>query len=64
MRAITHLRLRGLVALDMALEWVLLSLMAVVVLWLGLDAARESKRLQDRLSRIELVRPEDVRLLD
>lgn len=36
----------------MGLEWVLLSLMAVVALWLGMDACRESKRLHDRLSRV------------
>ncbi|HEY1974684.1 MAG TPA: hypothetical protein VGH89_42525 [Pseudonocardia sp.] len=41
----------------MALEWVLLSLMVAVALWLGVDACRESKRLHDRLSRAELARP-------
>lgn len=41
----------------MGLEWVLLSLMVIVALWLGMDACRESKRLHDRLSRVELTRP-------
>lgn len=36
----------------MGLEWVLISLMTVVSLWLGMDACRESKRLHDRLSRL------------
>jgi hypothetical protein len=41
----------------MGLEWALPSLMVVMVLWLGMDACRESKRLRDRLSRIELTKP-------
>jgi hypothetical protein len=41
----------------MGLEWVLLSLMVTVALWLGLDACRESKRLHDRLSRVGVQRP-------
>jgi hypothetical protein len=41
----------------MGLEWVLLSLMVAVALWLGVDACRESKRLHDRLSRAQLPRP-------
>lgn len=36
----------------MGLEWVLLSLMTAVALWLGMDACRESKRLHARLSRV------------
>ena len=40
----------------MGLEWVLLSLLVAVALWLGMDACRESKRLHARLSRMELQR--------
>jgi hypothetical protein len=36
----------------MGLEWVLLSLMTVVAVWLGMDACRESKRLHARLSQV------------
>lgn len=36
----------------MGLEWVLLSLLMAVALWLGMDACRESKRLHARLSRV------------
>jgi hypothetical protein len=41
----------------MGLEWVLLSLMLAVALWLGMDACRESKRLRDRLARAQLRAP-------
>ena len=40
----------------MGLEWMLLSLMTVVALWLGMDACRESKRLHARLARVQLPR--------
>jgi hypothetical protein len=40
----------------MGLEWVLLSLLVAVALWLGMDACRESKRLHARLTRLELAR--------
>jgi hypothetical protein len=46
----------------MGLEWVLLSLLTAVALWLGMDACRESKRLHARLSRVELQRPTDREL--
>jgi len=46
----------------MGLEWVLLSLLVAVALWLGMDACRESKRLHARLSRVELQRPTDREL--
>lgn len=36
----------------MGLEWVLLSLLMAVALWLGLDARRESKRLHARLTEV------------
>lgn len=50
---------RPLVVVDrcMGLEWVLLSLLVAVALWLGMDASRESKRLHARLSQIEFRRP-------
>lgn len=35
----------------MGLEWVPLVLVAVVALWLGTQACRESKRLEARLDR-------------
>ncbi|MDT7696258.1 MAG: hypothetical protein QOI75_5625, partial [Pseudonocardiales bacterium] len=38
----------------MGLEWVLLSLLVAVALWLGMDACRESKRLHARLTRLEV----------
>jgi hypothetical protein len=38
-------------------EWVLLSMLIAVALWLGLDACRESKRLHARLSRVQTRRP-------
>jgi hypothetical protein len=40
----------------MGLEWVLLSLLMAVALWLGMDACRESKRLHARLSRVRAQR--------
>jgi hypothetical protein len=46
----------------MGLEWVLLSLLTAVALWLGMDACRESKRLHARLSRVQLQRPTDREL--
>jgi hypothetical protein len=52
----TQLRTNCLVATHMGLEWVLLSLMTVVALWLGMDACRESKRLHARLARVQLPR--------
>ncbi|GAA5150643.1 hypothetical protein GCM10023321_16360 [Pseudonocardia eucalypti] len=36
----------------MGLEWVPLVLVAVVALWLGTQACRESKRLEARLDRV------------
>jgi hypothetical protein len=41
----------------MGLEWVLLSLMVAVALWLGLDACREGRRLHSRLARADIHRP-------
>jgi hypothetical protein len=46
----------------MGLEWVLLSLLTAVALWLGMDACRESKRLHARLSRVEIQRPTEREL--
>ena len=46
----------------MGLEWVLLSLLTAVALWLGVDACRESKRLHARLSRVEIQRPTEREL--
>jgi hypothetical protein len=46
----------------MGLEWVLLSLLTAVALWLGMDACRESKRLHARLSRVQLQRPTEREL--
>jgi len=47
----------------MGLEWVLLSLLVAVALWLGMDACRESKRLHARLSRVEIAHPTERELL-
>jgi hypothetical protein len=41
----------------MGLEWVLLSFLVAVTLWLGTDACRAGKRLDARLSRVALQRP-------
>ncbi len=41
----------------MGLEWILLSVLMVVVVWLGTDACRETKRLHARLARVQLHRP-------
>lgn len=41
----------------MGLEWILLSVLMVVVVWLGADACRETKRLHARLARVQLHSP-------
>jgi hypothetical protein len=41
----------------MGLEWVLLGLLLGVALWLGVDACRESKRLHERLSKVQIDEP-------
>lgn len=53
----THLMAAGVVAPDMGFEWALLGLLVGVVLWLGVDACRESKRLLARLAEVPIDRP-------
>ncbi|MBO0874282.1 MAG: hypothetical protein J2P19_12895 [Pseudonocardia sp.] len=49
-----------IVGSGMGPEWVLLSMLIAVALWLGLDACRESRRLHARLSRPDARRPDET----
>jgi hypothetical protein len=50
----------AIVGSGMGPEWVLLSMLIAVTLWLGLDACRESKRLNARLSRAQARRSDET----